>query len=186
LWEGKVAPKAVQRDFYFRVFFAVAELTFNRHDLRDTDNELMNAYERGEEDFIIIEVQDDSMEPTLEPGDRAVATWGDTELHYKRGLPANGLYVVRGLQIRRLEWYSGEDGEVGARVRCDNPIYGAERPDIKIGPTPKALSDHGLFVIRAEAVPDLYSPTWFDRPVLGRVLWRALRSQAPLESRQRH
>jgi transcriptional regulator with XRE-family HTH domain len=159
---GKGSPEGGPAGFIVPRFFRDGAanlqppLALNLHWLRAFDHELMLSYESGDEDFIIIEVLDDSMEPTLKPSDLVVSTCGGVTFR-KRALPANGLYVTEGLQIRRLEWRPGRK----ARVLCDNAVYGSR--------------EHEIAVEETSEKPDLYSPGWLERPIVGRVLWYARR-----------
>ena len=81
-------------------------------------------------DLFLLQARDDSMEPTIKPGDFLLCSQGIFVFSPER-LPRHGLYVLaaqgkaeqdRARLLRRIEWRL--DGKM--TISCDNPNYGRE------------------------------------------------------------
>lgn len=68
----------------------------------------------------LIEVQDDTMMPTLQLNDLALVQFSETPM-------VSGIWFLAGIGFRRLQLLPGKPGEpAGAIISCDNPNYRSE------------------------------------------------------------
>lgn len=68
----------------------------------------------------LIEVEDDTMMPTLQPNDLALVQFSEPPM-------VSGIWFLAGIGFRRLQLQQGEPGKpAGAIVSCDNQKYGSE------------------------------------------------------------
>ena len=73
----------------------------------------------------LIEVEDDTMTPTLQPNDLALVQFSEPPM-------VSGIWFLSGVGFRRLQLLPGEPGApAGAIVSCDNPKYGSETQSLK-------------------------------------------------------
>lgn len=90
----------------------------------------------------LIEVEDDTMAPTLQPKDLALVQLSMVPM-------ASGIWHLVGIGFRRLQLLPGEPGEpAGAIVSCDNPKYGSKTQKLTAGDLVK-LIDPGRVIWRA-------------------------------------
>jgi len=88
--------------------------------------------------LLLVEIRDDAMLPTLARDDFGLCLMTARSLvREAKTVPPNGLYLMQGFQIRRIEWQATT---LIGLVRCDNAAYGTE---VKIKWPPKEGTIYG-------------------------------------------
>jgi phage repressor protein C with HTH and peptisase S24 domain len=90
----------------------------------------------------LVEVEDDTMSPTLQPNDLALVQISMAPM-------VSGIWYLVGIGFRRLQLLPGEPGKpAGAILSCDNPKYGSETQTLKARDLVK-LMNPGRLIWRA-------------------------------------